>query len=269
MRKEMRLEAMTSLTSFLQNFPRTLPGPAQEPAIQTAASSSHFSSNPHPHLTPPPSAVVPHHPLAAAQHVGSVAHADDVHSTTTSISSCSVCGTARFRSAAKFCDECGNGFAPEVERHSRSRSPLRDVVIEGWRMGSGEVLRCSEDDWDGLRASIITAMEREQREQNVKEELDVSDTDTDVNEPGSPPVLTRAHPCSPVLSPAHPCSPVLTRAHPCSPQPTRAHPCSPVLSPAHPCSPVLTRAHPCSPQPTRAHPCSPVLTPAHPNARET
>ena len=51
-------------------------------------------------------------------------------------------------------------------------------------MGSAEVLRCGEDDWDGLRASIITAMEREQRGQHVKEELDVSDTDTDINEPG-------------------------------------------------------------------------------------
>ena len=64
-------------------------------------------------------------------------------------------------------------------------------MIEGWCMGSAEVLRCGEDDWDGLRASIITAMEREQRGQHVKEELDVSDTDSDINEVTNPVKLLR------------------------------------------------------------------------------
>ena len=60
----------------------------------------------------------------------------------------------------------------------RSRSPRRDVQIEGFNKENG-LLRCGEDDWDEFRASVTAFLQRQVSE--VKEELeDVSDAEVDM-----------------------------------------------------------------------------------------
>ena len=70
-------------------------------------------------------------------------------------------GTLPSRAEAKFCDECGNKFAPpEAEGHSRSGSPCRELMIQGFTVGGDAQLRFHEDDWDSLRAAVTAACAR-------------------------------------------------------------------------------------------------------------
>ena len=81
---------------------------------------------------------------------------DEDHALGVRVVSCFACGAVP-RLAAKFCDECGSRI-PQAETDDSAASSCQDVVILGFRRGKADVLKCRDDDWDGLRAAVSCAM---------------------------------------------------------------------------------------------------------------